>query len=174
MVYDFQTFFFFLVGRLVPFRVLLEETFAGGVVQPGVVVGAGHAGVQAERLSGQFLGAEGTGVRNATVGLTLGDADRLPLGEVLGAIDVGGRLDPLDDLGHGHQVDVLVIGHDLVQPLDEGVLELGVVLEPDRVEEEAQGRPVRLVMPLEIVVEEIVELLAAHQVAARVDHGATW
>jgi hypothetical protein len=38
------------------------ESLAGGVQQPGVVVGALEAGVQAQRLSGQLSRGQGAGV----------------------------------------------------------------------------------------------------------------
>ena len=45
-----------------------------------------------------------------------------------------------------------------VQPVEEGVEEAGVVLEPGSVEAEAEGGPVLLVVAVEVVVEEVVEL----------------
>ncbi len=41
---------------------LEREPVAGGVQDPGVVVGALHAGVQADRLPGQLAGVERAGV----------------------------------------------------------------------------------------------------------------
>ena len=81
-------------------------------------------------------------------------------------------LDPLDHLGHRHEVNVVVIGQDLVDPIEERVQELGVVLEPGRVEVETQGGAILLVVPVEIVVQEIVELVAGQDVAAGVHHRA--
>lgn len=82
-------------------------------------------------------------------------------------------LDPLDDLGHGYEVDVVVVGEDLVHPEEEGVQELGVVFQPSGVEVQAEGRAVLLVMAVKIVVQEVVELIAGEDVRAGVDHSAT-
>lgn len=68
-------------------------------------------------------------------------------------------MDPLDDLSHGHEVDVVVVGQDLVDPVQEGVEELGVVLQPGGVVIEAERGAVRVVMTFEVVVEESVELI---------------
>ena len=81
-------------------------------------------------------------------------------------------LDPLDHLGHGHEVHVVVVRQHLVYPVEERVQELGIVLEPGGVEVEAEGGPVLLVMAVEVVVEEVVELVTGQDVAARVDHRA--
>ena len=78
----------------------------------------------------------------------------------------------MDDLGHGDEVDILVDVPDLVQPVEKGVEELRVVLEPSGVVEETEGRPVLLVVPVEVVVEKVVELLLAADGAAGVHHGA--
>lgn len=96
-----------------------------------------------------------------------------PRFEVLRLRDRAGVLDPLDHLGHRHEVHVVVIRQDLVDPVEEGVQELGVVLQPGCVEVETKGSTVLLVMPVEVVVQEVVELITGQDVAAGVDHGAT-
>jgi len=93
--------------------------------------------------------------------------------EVLDLGDGAGVLHPLDDLGHGDEVDVIVVGQHLVDPVEEGVEELGVVLQPGGVEEETQRSAVLLVMAIEVVVEEVVELVSGQDVGARVNHGAS-
>lgn len=47
-------------------------------------------------------------------------------------------LHPLDDLRHRDKVNVAVIGQDLIDPVQEGVEEFGIVLEPCSVEVEAE------------------------------------
>lgn len=92
--------------------------------------------------------------------------------EVLRLGDGARVLDPLDHLRHRHEEDVVVILQDLVDPVEEGVQELGIVLEPGGVEVEAEGRAILLVVAVEVVIEEIVKLIAGQDVAARVHHGA--
>lgn len=82
-------------------------------------------------------------------------------------------LNPLDHLGHGYKVDVVVVRQDLIDPEEERVQELGVVLQPSGVEVQPERGAVLFVMTVEIVVEEIVELVACEDVGARVDHSAT-
>merc|ERR1719203_738925 len=79
--------------------------------------------------------------------------------EGLGVLDVTGVLYPLDDLSHGEEVDFIlapVVLKDLVHPVEEGVQELGVVLEPGSVEVEAERCSVVVEMPVEVVGEEVV------------------
>jgi len=82
-------------------------------------------------------------------------------------------LDPLDHLGHRYEVDVVVVLQDFVDPVEEGVQELGVVFQPGSVEIEAEGRAVLLIVTVKIVIEEVVELITGQDVAARVHHGTT-
>lgn len=84
----------------------------------------------------------------------------LPPGlEVLGLRDGSRILDPLDDLGHGNEVNVVVVREDFVDPVQEGVQEFGIVLQPSGVEVETKGSAVFLVVAVEVVVEEVVELV---------------
>lgn len=142
-------------------RHCLEESVAGGVVEPRVVVRASHAGLQVQGLAGNLLGGELAGVGHPAGRGRVG-VDRaafLPRVEVLDLGRLAGVLDPLDDLRHGHEVDVVVVGEHLVDPVEEGVEELGVVLEPGGVVIKAERCAVLVVMTLEVVVEEGVELI---------------
>ena len=125
-----------LIGKACIF---LQEPVACGVVQPRVVVGAADAGVQVDGLAGELLGGQLAPVGGHADGAALGGALFLPGGEVLGTVDRHGVLDPLDDLGHGDEVHLGVVLEHLVDPVEEGVEELGVVLEPGCVEEESEG-----------------------------------
>lgn len=93
--------------------------------------------------------------------------------EVLDFGDGAGVLHPLDDLGHGDEVDVVVVGQNLIDPVEEGIEELGIVLQPRGVEEETKRSAVLLVMAIEVVVEEVVELVSGQDVGARVNHGTS-
>jgi hypothetical protein len=70
----------------------------------------------------------------------------------------------LDNLSHGDKVNVLVLSQNLVDPVEESVEELGVVLEPSGVEEETEGSAVLIVVTVEVVSEEVVELITAQNV----------
>jgi len=149
----------------------LEETIAGGVIKPGVVVGAPHAGVKVQSLTRQLFGGQfALGGCHAS-GFELRGAPLLPGFEGPGLFNVPGVLNPLDDLRHGHEVDVVVSFEDLIDPVEEGVEERRVVLEPGGVEEETKGSPVLIVMAVEVVSEEVVELVSTEDVGAGVHHG---
>ena len=85
----------------------VEESVSGGILQPGVVVGATDAGVEMEGLSRKLLGRQLTPVGDRTVWsagrLTL----FLPGSEVSGLFNGLGVLDPLDDLGHRDKEDLV-------------------------------------------------------------------
>jgi len=112
----------------------LEETIASGIADPWVVVGAPDAGLQVDGLPGNLLGGQLAGVGHPAGGLALDHALLPPGLEVLDLADSAWVLHPLDHLGHGHEVHVVVVGQDLVDPVEEGVEELGVVLQPGGVE----------------------------------------
>ena len=80
-------------------RLLLEgETVTRGIQDPGVVVGALHAGVQPQGLPGQLPRVERAGVGERAVGLALHITLLLPLSEVAQGRQLGRVLHPLDDL----------------------------------------------------------------------------
>lgn len=112
------------------------EVVAGGVLYPRVVLRALHAGVQADGLAGQLPGGQGAGVGQRAEGLSLDVALLLPGGEVPDGGELRGGLHPLQDLSHGHEVDV-VLAEDLVHPLHQGVQVVLVETEPARVEVQA-------------------------------------
>ena len=151
----------------------LEESVAGRIVEPGIVGRATVAGLHVEDVTGQFFGAEGARVGHVAGLCGHGAAVLLPRLELIQLFDGTGILHPLDDLRHGDEVDVVVLEQGLVDPVEEGVEHFRVVLEPSGVVEESQRGAIGVVMALEVVVEEVVELLAVEDVGARVDHGAT-
>ena len=87
-----------------PARGLKVEALAGGVEQPGVVVGALEARVQAEGLSRQLSGGQRAGVGQRAVGLALDVALLLPLGVIAESRHVDGVLHPLDHLKQTNHV----------------------------------------------------------------------
>ena len=88
-------------------KLFLEwESVAGGVEDPGVVVGALHAGVQSKSFSWKLSGVEGASVWQRAVGLALVVALLLPLGEVPKASQLSGVLHPLDNLFGKHSTPI--------------------------------------------------------------------
>lgn len=150
----------------------LEETVSGGVVEPRVIVRAPDARLQVDGLPGNLLAGQFARVRHPTGGRSLDHALLPPRFKVLHLVDDPRLLDPLDHLRHGHEVHVVVVGQHLVDPEQERVQVLGVVLQPGGMEVQAHGRAVLVVMPVEVVVQEVVELVAGQDVGARVHHGA--
>ena len=108
-----------------------EDAVPGGVTEPGVLVGAAETGLHVEHLPRQLGRVQLAAVGHEAVVPGPGRALLLPRPEVLGGVHAGGVLDPLDDLGHGHEVHLLVVLQGLVHPVEEGIQELGVVLQPD-------------------------------------------
>lgn len=151
----------------------LEETISGGVVEPWIIVRASDTRLQIDGLPGNFFAGQLARVRHPT-GRRPFDHALFPPGlEVLHLVDDPRLLDPLDHLRHSDEVHVVVVGQHLVDPEQERVQVLGIVLQPGGVEVQAHGRAVLIVMPVEVVVQEVVELVAGEDVGTRVHHGAT-
>mgnify|MGYP001463593060 CR=1 FL=1 len=145
------------------------------VIEPGVLGGTPDTGVHSDLLPCQLAGRELAAVGNKAVRAGPGVALHLPRFIVLGQLHGDGSLHPLDDLGLCDEVDLLtVLLQNLVDPVEEGVEELRVVLEPGGVVEETQGSPVLVEVSVEVVEKEVVELLAGQNTATGVNHGAAW
>ncbi len=123
-----------------------------------------------QHLAGDLVRGQFAAVGDQALGSGPGVASLLPGGVVGGLVHVNGLLDPLDDLGHGDEVGVLVVGKHLVDPVQEGVGKLGVVLQPGRVVEETEGSSVLVKMSVEVVGQEVVELISSQDVGAGVNH----
>ena len=117
-----------------------------------------------EGLSGQFLGGQFAAVGSQTGWSGLRGTLLLPGLKVPDSAVVLRVLDPLDDLGHGHKVDIIVRLNDLINPVEESIKVGGVILQPSGVEEESQGSPVLVIMTVEVVSKEVVELISAQDV----------
>lgn len=150
----------------------LEETVSGGVVEPRIVVRASDARLQVDGLPGNLFAGQLARVRYPTGRRSVDHALFPPRLEVLHLVDDPGLLHPLDHLRHGHEVHVVVVGQHLVDPEEERVQVLGVVLQPGGMEVQAHGGTVLVVVPVKVVVEEVVELVTREDVGARVHHGA--
>ena len=151
----------------------LVEAVSCRVVHPWVVVRTPDAGLEIDRLAGDLLARQLARVRYPTGRGAVDDALLPPRFEVLGFRDRPGVLDPLDNLRHGDEIDVVVLLQNLVDPVQESVQEFGIVLEPSGVEVKTDRSPVLIVMSVEIVIEEIVKLISREYVGAGVDHGAS-
>lgn len=99
-----------------------------------------------------------------TGGCTFNGALLPPWLEVLDLTDSSWILNPLNDLGHRDKVYVIVVGQNFIDPVQEGVQIFGIVLQPGSMEIQAQWGAILLIMPIEIVVQEIVELIAGQNV----------
>lgn len=130
----------------------LEEPVTGRIVHPWIVIRATYAGLKVDGLSRNLFRSEFAGVGNPTSGRPVHDTLLLPRLETLRFCYRARILDPLDHLGHRHEVNVVVVGQDLVDPIKERVQEFGIVLQPGCVEIEAQGSAVLFVMSVKVVV----------------------
>lgn len=125
------------------------------------MIGTSHAGLEIDELPGNLLRRQSAGGRHPTgwLGVLIDRALLSPWLEVLDFVGGLRVLHPLDDLGHGDEVDVVVVGQDFVDPVEEGVEEFGIVLQPGGVEVEAERSAVRVVVTLKVVVQEGVKLI---------------
>lgn len=154
-------------------RLLFEgEVVSGRILDPWVVVGALDASMKTNRFSWKLPGGQWAGVWQGTDRLTLDLALLFPGSELIDRTDFGGLLNPLENLGHGDEIDVVLLEH-LIDPLDECVEVLGVELQPGSVEVETEWGTVGLVVALEVVIQEVVELFTGNDVGAGVDHRTT-
>lgn len=99
----------------------LEETVSRRVVNPGVVVGTPDAGLQVDGFSGNFFAGQLARVGYPTSGRSF-DGALLPPGfEVLHLGDSPRVLNPLDNLSHRHEINVVVLLQYFVDPIKESV-----------------------------------------------------
>ena len=153
------------------------------IQDPGIVVRALHAGVEAQGLPGELPGVEGAGVGEGAEGLTLDITLVLPLREVTESGQLCGVLHPLDNLEsqsdkiiefetddddddyleHGDKVDIVSVDH-LGDELNKLPLESLVRFDPGSAEMEAKWSSVAAEMPLKIVSQHASKLVRIHNV----------
>lgn len=150
----------------------LEEAVTGRIIHPRIVVGTSHASLKVDGLAGYLLRSQFAGMGHPARRRSLHRALLSPGLKVLRFCDGARVLDPLDHLSHRHEVYIIVALQDLIDPVQESVQELGIILQPGGVEVEAKGRAVLLVVSIEVVVEEVIKLIAGQDVATRVHHSA--
>ena len=86
-------------------------------------------------------------------------------------VEVDGLLHPLDHLGHRGEVDLVRVRLlDPVDPLEERVQEIRIVLQPGSVERKVEGRTVLIEVAVEVVDQEVVKLVSIQDVGAGVDN----
>ena len=137
------------------------------------MIGTSLAGVHQELLPSKLLVVgQLAAVGDEAVGPGAGGTFLLPGQEVLGGLFGDGVLDPLDDLGLGDEVNLGVILQNLVDPVEESIQELWVVLQPRGMVEKTKRSSVLVEMSVEVVSEEVVELITGSDVGAGVHHGA--
>lgn len=130
----------------------LEYTVSSGVIQPWVVIGTSHASLKVDGFSGNLFGGEFAAVRYPTGGVSFDNALFPPWFEILGFCDGPWVLDPLNYLSHSYEVNIIVIGQNFVNPIQESVQELGVILQPSGVEIKTQGSTILFIMTIKVVV----------------------
>lgn len=141
---------------------ILEETVTGWIVKPWVVVWTSHAGLEVDEFSGNFLRCQSACVRYPTSWLSI-EFNRALLNPWFKVLDFvwGFRvLHPLDHLCHCNEVNVFVVGQDLIDPVEEGIEEFRIVLQPGSVEIKTQRSSVCVVMTLKVVIQKSIELIA--------------
>lgn len=125
------------------------------------MIGTSHAGLKIDELSGNLLRCQSAGGRHPTcwLGILIDRALLPPRLEVLDLVGGLRVLHPLDDLSHGDEVNIVVIRQDFVDPVEEGIKEFGIVLQPGGVEVEAERSAIRVVVTLKVVVQKGVKLI---------------
>lgn len=125
------------------------------------MVGTSHASLEVHKFPGNFLRRQFTRIRDPTggLGVELDCALLPPRFEVLDFVGGLRILHPLNNLGHRHEVNVIVVGQDFIDPVEEGVKEFRVVLQPSGVEVKSERCAVRVVVTLKVVVQESVKLI---------------
>jgi hypothetical protein len=68
-------------------------------------------------------------------------------------------LNPLDDLRHCDEIDIIVIGEHFIDPVEEGLKEFGIIFEPSGVEVQSKGCAILVIMTLKVVIKEGIELI---------------
>ena len=133
------------------FSLFVDDSVSSGVIQPWVLVGTSQTGLHVQHLAGNLVRGQFAPVGDQALGSWPGVASLLPRGVVGSRVHINGLLDPLDDLSHGDEVGVLVVAKNLVDPVQEGVSKLGVVLQPGGMVKQAKRSSVLIKMSVEIV-----------------------
>ena len=108
---------------------LIQDSLSVRIVFPRIYIGAPGTGVHHQLLARQLLiVAQLAGIRHEALRPGPGGALLLPRREVPGGLYGDRVLDPLDYLGLGHEVDLGVVCENLINPVEEGIKELGSVL----------------------------------------------
>lgn len=139
----------------------LEETITSWIVQPWIVVGTSETRLQIDELSGHLLRCQTARVNSCAWRLWV-DFDRallLPWIEALYFARCLWILHPLNDLCVGDKIHIAMIGENLIDPVEEGVEEFGIILEPCSVEVETEWSTVCIVVTFKVVIEKGVKLI---------------
>lgn len=150
----------------------LKEPVSSWIINPRIVVRTADACLQINGLPWQFLTRQFAWVRHPASRFPFHCTLLSPGLEILHLRNGSRILDPLDNLCHRHEVNVIVIGQDLIHPVKERIKELWVVLKPGCMEVETQWGSVLLVMAVKIVVQEVIKLISRQDVWARIYHSA--
>jgi len=127
--------------------------------------------VHLEKLAGQFLCGQFASFGCEAGLLGFGGTLLLPWLKVAGLIHILWILDPLNDLGHGNEINIVVVFNDFINPVQECIKELRVVFQPGSMEKQSKWGTILVVMSVKVVGEEVVELVSTEDVGTGVNHG---
>ena len=109
----------------------LENSLSKWVILPWILIGTPGTRVHDELLSGKFFViGQLTGVGNQAVSSGTWRTLFLPGREVPGSLNGHWILHPLDHLGLGDEVNFWMVGQDFINPVEEGIQEFWIVLQP--------------------------------------------
>lgn len=131
------------------------------ILQPWEVIRAAHASLKVQSFTGNFLWCQFTGIWYPACWLWLwvNATFFLPWIEVFNLWWLTWVLNPLDDLCHGYKIDIIVIGKNFIDPIEECLEEFRVIFKPCSVEVETEWSAVLVVVTLKIVLEKSVKLI---------------
>lgn len=140
---------------------LLEETISCWIVQPWIMIWTSYTGLHVYQLSGNLFRCQSARIWYPTswLGVEINCTLLSPWLKVLDFARSFWILHPLNDLSHRYKIDIVMISQDLVDPIEEGIEELGIVLQPGSMEIETQRGTVRVIVTFKVVIQERVELI---------------
>ena len=130
------------------------ETVTGWIIQPWIVVGTPHTGLKVQSLSGNFLCCQFTGVGDPASWSWwwINCALLLPWVKVFDFRRLSWILNPLNNLCHCHEINVIVVGENFIDPIKESFEEFWVVFQPRSVVVKTEWSTVLIVVTVKIVV----------------------
>lgn len=140
----------------------LIKTVTGWIVQPWIVVWTPHTSLKVQSLSLNFLRCQFACIGNPASWSWwwINCALLLPWVEIFDFWSLSWILNPLNNLSHCHEINVVVVFENFIDPIKESFEELRIVFQPRRVIVKTKWSAIRIVVTFKVVVEESVELVA--------------